>query len=124
LPIPAKPLGGENAERTEAVRPGRAMSVLDILAWIVLLLLLLSAIAIALVLGALPGYVARRRQHPFAQAVMIAGWISLIFIPLWPFALVWAYVERPRRGAVADLDDVQRRLADVERPLHIREAAE
>ncbi len=55
----------------------------------------------------------------------MAGWVALIFPPLWPLALVWAYVDLPRRAArVTDLDEVHRRLADVERALRMREAAE
>ncbi len=101
------------------------MSVLDILAAALLLLLAASIVAIVVVLGALPGHIAHKRQHPCAQAVSVAGWVALIFPPLWPLALVWAYVDLPRRAArVTDLDEVHRRLADVERALRMREAAE
>jgi hypothetical protein len=100
------------------------MSVLDVLAAVVLLLLALSAVAIVLLLGVLPGHVASKRQHPYAKAVSVAGWVGLIFVPLWPLALVWAYVDLPRPARPADLDDVRRRLVDVEARLHMREAAE
>ena len=58
------------------------MSGLDIFAWIVLLILAVSALAI----------------------FFIAGWVTLIFgFALWPIALIWAYVDVPAsRDAGAD----------------------
>jgi hypothetical protein len=102
------------------------MSGYDVFAIIVLLVLAASAIVIVLIVGGLPGYIARGRRHPYAQAVGIAGWVALIFVPLWPLALVWAYVDVPRPGSSrqSDLDDLRRRLVAVEGALRIREAAE
>lgn len=46
----------------------------------------------------LPGVLARSRHHPWAQAVAVAGWVTLIFgAVLWPLALIWAYVDVPAR---------------------------
>lgn len=72
------------------------MSFLDIFAWIVLLILLASALAMFFIAGSLPGHIARGRGHPWAQAVTVAGWVTLIcgFV-LWPIALIWAYVDIP-----------------------------
>ena len=51
-------------------------------------------------IGSMPGQVARRRHHPWADAVSVAGWITLIFgFVLWPLALIWAYVDVPARGS-------------------------
>lgn len=73
--------------------------MLDISAWIVLATLLASTIAVIVVLAMLPGIVAKRRGHPWTQAVTIAGWITLLFgFALWPVALIWAYVDIPYRG--------------------------
>jgi len=35
--------------------------------------------------GSLPGYIAKSRNHPWAQAVTVAGWVTpdLRFV-LWP----------------------------------------
>jgi hypothetical protein len=44
----------------------------------------------------LPGMIAKKRKHPWEQAVTIAGWVTLFFgFALWPLALVWAYVDVP-----------------------------
>jgi hypothetical protein len=77
------------------------MSFLDLFAWIVLLVLVASAIAVFVALGMLPGYIARRRNHPWAEAVAVGGWATLIFgFVFWPLVLIWAYVDAPpRRGS-------------------------
>jgi amino acid transporter len=101
------------------------MTFVDIFAWIVLLVLAISAIVVIVVLGSLPGKIARQRNHPYAQAVTVAGWIGLIFIALWPLALIWAYVDVPRATpAAAEWNDLRRRLSRAESELHIKEAAE
>jgi hypothetical protein len=70
--------------------------VLDIFAWIVLIILLASAVAMFFIAGSLPGYIARNRNHPRAQAVAVAGWVTLICgFALWPIALIWAFVDVP-----------------------------
>lgn len=72
------------------------MSILDIFAWIVLATLVASAVAMIFIAGSLPGHIARTRGHPWAQAVGMAGWVTLFFgFALWPLALVWAYVDAP-----------------------------
>jgi Protein of unknown function (DUF3302) len=74
------------------------MSVLDIFAWIVLLILVASAIAIFFIAGYLPGHIAKSRGHPWAQAVTVAGWVTLLFgFVLWPVVLIWAYVDVPAK---------------------------
>lgn len=101
------------------------MSGLDIFAVIVLILLASSAIALVVIVGALPGRIASRRGHPFADAVNVAGWVALIFLPLWPLALVWAYVDLPRRPeSSSEIEDVRRRLSAIEGRMQMREAAE
>jgi hypothetical protein len=70
--------------------------LLNIFAWIVLIILAASAVAMFFILGSLPGYIAKSRNHPWAQAVAVAGWVTLIcgFV-LWPIALIWAFVDVP-----------------------------
>lgn len=73
------------------------MSTLDIFAWIVLIILVLSTVAVIVFLAALPGMIAKRRGHPWAQAITVAGWITLFLgFALWPIVLIWAYVDVPR----------------------------
>jgi len=74
------------------------MSGLDILAWIVLIILAVSAVAVFCIAGWLPGHIAKTRGHPWAEAVTAAGWITLIRgFALWPVVLIWAYVDVPAR---------------------------
>ncbi|MDE5460330.1 DUF3302 domain-containing protein [Bradyrhizobium sp. CSS354] len=74
------------------------MSGYDIFAWIVLVILLVSAIGVVCIAGWLPGHIAKSRNHPYAEAVTVAGWITLFFgFALWPVALIWAYVDVPAR---------------------------
>ena len=74
------------------------MSGYDLFAWIVLLILLAVIILVIYLMGSLPGHIAGRRGHPRADAVRVAGWITLIFgFALWPVALIWAYVDVPAR---------------------------
>lgn len=73
------------------------MSVLDIFAWIVLIVLLASTVFVIIFMAMLPGMIAKSRNHPWAQAVTVAGWVTLFFgFVLWPVALIWAYVDIPR----------------------------
>ncbi|WP_298253525.1 DUF3302 domain-containing protein [Bradyrhizobium sp.] len=46
----------------------------DIFAWIVLVILVTSAIGVFCIAGWLPGHIAKSRNHPRAQAVTVAGW--------------------------------------------------
>lgn len=72
------------------------MSFLDLFAWIVLLVVIATLVAVIVTLGVMPGRIARRRGHPWAQAVAVGSWASLIFgFVFWPLILIWAYVDFP-----------------------------
>jgi len=74
------------------------MSALDIFAWIVLTVLAVSTLGVICIAGWLPGHIAHERGHPWAQAVTVAGWVTLFLgFVLWPVALIWAYVDVPAR---------------------------
>ena len=80
------------------------MSFIDYFAAFILVILIAAGVAIFVALGMAPGYVAKSRNHPWAQAVEVAGWVTLIcgFV-LWPIALIWAYVDvpaKPKREAM------------------------
>ena len=72
------------------------MSGIDIAAWLLLAVLIAAGVVVTLTLAALPGRIARQRNHPSAQAVNVAGWVTFFtgFV-LWPVALIWAYVDLP-----------------------------
>ena len=75
------------------------MSVVDILAWVVLIVLLCCTVAVVIFMAMLPGMIARSRNHPWAHAVAVAGWVTLFFgFLLWPVAVIWAYVDIPASG--------------------------
>lgn len=68
------------------------MSGIDLFAWIILCVILLAIIALAIVLGSLPGRIATNRNHPQRDAIRVAGWAGLLLggVP-WFLALVWAF---------------------------------
>ncbi len=76
--------------------------MIDIFAWIVLIVVIGLAAGVFVLLGALPGHVAHKRGHPWAEAVAIGGWVTLIcgFV-LWPIALIWAYVDVPSKSSAS-----------------------
>ena len=83
------------------------MSGLDIFAWIVLVVLAASTVFVIVFMAMWPGMVARRRNHPWAEAVSVGGWITLFLgFVLWPIVLIWAYVDVPARrgGAPAETE--------------------
>jgi H+/Cl- antiporter ClcA len=66
--------------------------ILDIFALIVIALLVGVAIWLVVLLGSLPGNIARSRNHPQAEAITALSWVGLITIGLsWFVAMVWAY---------------------------------
>ncbi len=68
------------------------MTALDVFALIVLFVLLASVVGIWVVLGMLPGRIARQRNHPQAQAIAVCGWWGVITLGiLMPVAFIWAY---------------------------------
>jgi uncharacterized BrkB/YihY/UPF0761 family membrane protein len=74
------------------------MAFIDIFAWIVLIVLVATLVAIFVVLGMMPGRIAHRRGHPWAEAVTVGSWATLIFgFVFWPLVLIWAYVDAPAK---------------------------
>ena len=74
------------------------MSLIDVFAWIVLAVLVATLVAVVVALGMMPGHIARKRGHPWAQAVTVGSWATLIFgFVFWPLVLIWAYVDVPAK---------------------------
>lgn len=68
--------------------------VLDIFALVVMIILVALIIALVVVLGPLPGKIAKKRNHPQADAILVMGWIGFITLGVpWLIALVWAYTK-------------------------------
>jgi hypothetical protein len=49
------------------------MSGFDVFAWFVLIVLVVCTVAVIIFMAMLPGTIAKRRHHPWAQAVNVAG---------------------------------------------------
>ena len=74
--------------------------VLDIFALVVLAVLIAVVVWLVVILGPIPGNVAKKRGHPQADAIMALGWIGVITLGLaWPIALVWAYTRSGEQQA-------------------------
>lgn len=78
------------------------MERLDIISLAILLLIVVMGLGVVLVLGWLPGNVAQKRHSPWAEAINVAGWIGLLFPPIWMGALICAFI-RPRTGEGASI---------------------
>ena len=74
--------------------------VLDIFALVVFAVLIAVVVWLVVILGPIPGNVAKKRGHPQADAIMALGWIGVITLGLaWPIALVWAYTRSGEQQA-------------------------
>ena len=74
---------------------------LDIFALVVFAVLITVVIWLVVILGPIPGNIAKNRGHPQADAIKALGWIGVITLGLaWPFALVWAYTRSGEQQAV------------------------
>jgi hypothetical protein len=73
------------------------IDIFDLFAFVVFAVLVAAALVIVVELGSLPGSIARKRGHPQAAAINVAGWLGLATGGLlWPLALIWAFlVPRP-----------------------------
>jgi len=120
----------------------------DVLAWIVLIVAPMVALAVFWIVHILPEKIAEERKHPQAKAIQTLCLLSLVFGGLlWPIAWLWAYskpvlyklaygtdtVEHEHATkdvpaeTVADVHELQRlrsRVAELETKLAIHPAAE
>ena len=81
--------------------------MLDIFALIVLLVLLAAVVAVWVILGMLPGRIARARNHPQADAISVCGWWGVITMGLLcPLAFIWAYTKSQATAAERSTDSL------------------
>lgn len=67
--------------------------MLDAFALLVLIVLGTSVLGVILLLGYLPGHIARQRAHSQAEAVSMCGWLGLCTGGLLlPIAFIWAFM--------------------------------
>lgn len=81
------------------------MDPLAIFALFILIVLAATAVGGVLLLGYLPGRIARQRNHPQADAVSVCGWIGVLTGVLLPIAFVWAYWKTPGSGEQGDVKE-------------------
>ena len=70
---------------------------------VIFFLLVLITAAIVFI-GSIPGKIARKRGHPWPDAVNAASWIGLATGVFWPVALIWAYLPVPQRSQESSVD--------------------
>ena len=52
----------------------------------------LLVFTVTIILGSLPGRIAKKRNHPQAKAIRACGWASIFAgPPMWIIVLMWAY---------------------------------
>ena len=96
------------------------MDALDIFALIVILLLLAVVIWLVVLLGSWPGNIARKRNHPQAEAITALGWIGIITLGAsWLVAIVWAYYIP---SEAKEAEDLKKRIESLEGQLHEMQA--
>lgn len=84
--------------------------MLDVFALVVLLVLCAAAIWLVVLIGGLPGRMARDANHPQAEAINLLAWIGLLTLGIgWFAALVWAKA-RP----LAPGPQLEQRVAELE----------
>ena len=63
--------------------------------WIFVLTILIYGI---IAIHDIPAHIARKRNHPHADAIEAAGWVSLFTLHvLWPFLWIWAMTYKPEK---------------------------
>ena len=97
---------------------------LDIFALVVIALLIAVVIWLVVLLGNLPGDIARKRNHPQSDAISALGWIGIITMGIgWFIAMVWAYYkpDSPTNSDLGPDQDLRQRIDDLENKLkHIQ----
>jgi len=61
----------------------------------------------------IPISIAKKRNHPHADAIEATAWVSLFFLQaLWPFLWVWAFYYKPKEAAekVSEIQKLQAKI--------------
>ena len=99
--------------------------VLTILALLVLTLLVVLAVYVFIALAKWPGQVARKRNHPQAEAIAVLSWGGLLLTAgiAWLVSLVWAHAKPPAFGS-AEATALQERIGKLEDELAALKSAQ
>jgi hypothetical protein len=100
---------------------------LDYVALVILIFVALVFFYGIIVIHDIPYEIAEKRNHPHADVLHVAGWVSLFTLhAIWPFLWIWAMLYREDRGwgmatgggnggQVGErLDAIESRLAELE----------
>jgi hypothetical protein len=97
---------------------------LNYLALAILLIALTAVFYTFIYIHDIPYEIAKHRNHPQAEAIHVAGWLSLFTLhAIWPIIFIWAVSKqgRPLNVAIADGqppgEDLARRLDALEERL-------
>lgn len=87
--------------------------MLEIFALVVLAVLCAAAIWLLVVIGNIPGNLARKAAHPQAEAISLLAWVGLLTLGIgWVVALVWA-----KTKPIVPSVDLERRIRQLEAKL-------
>ncbi len=91
--------------------------MLEIFALIVIFVLVAAAIWLIVLIGNIPGNMARAAHHPQAEAINMLAWIGLLTLGLgWFLALVWAKTKPIAPGPQLEkrVGELEARIAELE----------
>lgn len=72
---------------------------LDYFALFILCLVFITIFYGVIIIHDIPYLIAKKRGHPHADAIHVAGWVSLFTLHLiWPFLWIWATIYQSERG--------------------------
>lgn len=92
--------------------------MLEIFALIVLAVLCAAAIWLLVVIGNIPGNIAREVGHPQAEAISLLAWLGTLTLGIgWFVALVWA-----KTKPIMPTVDLERRIQQLETRLELMES--
>ena len=73
--------------------------LLDYVALAILIFAVVVVVYGGIAIHDIPYQIAKARNHPHADAIGAAGWVSLFTLhAIWPFLWIWAMAYRPDRG--------------------------
>jgi len=80
--------------------------------WIVVITIIVYGIV---AIHDIPASIARKRNHPNADAIEAAGWVSLFMLhALWPFLWIWAMTYKPTEEEDPLINEIHERLNRLE----------
>jgi type VI protein secretion system component VasK len=98
---------------------------LNYLSLALLILGVIALIYLFIYIHDIPHMVAKKRDHPQAEAIHIACWLSLFTLhALWPLVFIWAVSKPPKihlnyePGEATSPDELQERIRQIQRDLN------